>query len=534
MKAFLMYRDRDFDPDQLLSRRDRVRFRLGEDQKLNLQWLLPWNEEELRKDLGLDVLFDAMADNDDFLFEVAKVGVLSGATDIGAILYRQNILSDCIKNEAVIRSTYKLLTEAIEGEKSYFWVTRRSFPTTTLHRAVRLLEMYTETLKKLRHISDTHANRFDSEGFTALFAMLKEELSDEFFDKIRSHFTLLKFRDGALISAELGKGNKGKNYVLRVPHVDKRSWFSRLLSEAPSGYTFQLHPRDENGFNTLSTLKDQGVNIVANTLAQSADHILGFFQMLRTELAFYIGCLNLRERLARLGEPTCRPVPFAAGDRKLSFFGLYDPSLALSKGQKLVGNDIEADHKDLLVVTGANTGGKSTFLRSVGLAQLMMQAGMFAPAQAFSSEISAGVVTHFKREEDVAMVSGKWDEELARMNAIVDHLKPNSILLFNESFSSTNEREGSEIAKQIVSALVEMKVKALFVTHLYHFAQGAYSQHMHNVAFLRAERKPDGTRPFKLAEGEPLQTSYGEDLYEQIFGDNLRKDAAQQSLGPQI
>jgi DNA mismatch repair ATPase MutS len=256
---------------------------------------------------------------------------------------------------------------------------------------------------------------------------------------------------------------------------------------------------------------------VANALAQSTDHILSFFQMLRTEVAFYIACLNLHAQLRQMGEPTCLPVPARAAEQKLSFLGLYDVSLALSMEKKVVGNDLGANNKNLVVITGANTGGKSTFLRSLGLAHLMMQGGMFVPAESFSSDICEAVFTHYKREEDVTMESGKWDEELSRMSEIVDHLKSNSILLFNESFASTNEREGSEIARQIVKALIEKRVKVFFVTHLYHFARGVFEQKLDAAAFLRAERRADGTRTFKLIEGEPLQTSYGEDLYHTIF-----------------
>ena len=72
------------------------------------------------------------------------------------------------------------------------------------------------------------------------------------------------------------------------------------------------------------------------------------------------------------------------------------------------------------------------------------------------------------------MESGKWDEELSRMSDIVDRIKPNSVLLLNESFASTNEREGSEIARQIVRALLNKRVKVFFVTHLYHFAHGVF------------------------------------------------------------
>ena len=91
------------------------------------------------------------------------------------------------------------------------------------------------------------------------------------------------------------------------------------------------------------------------------------------------------------------------------------------------------------------------------------------------------------------------------------------MVLFNESFAATNEREGSEIARQIICALLEKRIKMFFVTHLYAFAHGFLDKKMTNAIFLRAERQADGGRTFKLVEGEPLQTSYGEDLYNMIF-----------------
>jgi DNA mismatch repair ATPase MutS len=92
------------------------------------------------------------------------------------------------------------------------------------------------------------------------------------------------------------------------------------------------------------------------------------------------------------------------------------------------------------------------------------------------------------------------------------------MVLFNESFAATNEREGSEIARQIVRALLEKRIKIFYVTHLYDFAYSVRKNRIGNAIFLRAERRSDGVRTFKIIEGEPLQTSYGEDLYISIFG----------------
>jgi hypothetical protein len=530
MKAFLMYRDRDFDPGQILARREReLHYRNADQAALDIRQLLPWNQAELTQDLGLEVLFNAMAARDKFLFEAAMVGVLSGVTDPSIIVYRQRILVDCLKNEAIVRDIYHIAIEAIENEKKNHWSFVR-YPSGIVRRSVDVLQMFVGVLRTLRRVADEHGQRFASDGFYRLFTMLQAELSDDYFAVIESHLRQLQFRGGVLISAELGNGNKSQNYVLRKPIKD-RPWLSRLFENGPPSYSFQLHPRDEAGAQALSVLNDQGLNLVGNALARSTDHILSFFQMLRTELAFYIGCLNLHAQLRQLGEPTCIPLPTPAAERKLSFCGLYDVALALSAGRKVVGNDLNADAKSLFIITGANTGGKSTFLRSLGLAYLMMQAGMFVGADSFSSEVCDGLVTHYKREEDATMESGKWDEELSRMSEIVDRIRPNAAILFNETFASTNEREGSEIASQIVRALLDKNVKVFFVTHLYHFAMGFFKKRFEGAKFLRAERLPDGTRPFKLVEGEPLQTSYGPDLYKTIFADgNARRRRDQTEL----
>lgn len=496
MKAFLMYKDQDFD----------------------LQRKLPSNAQALTQDLELNTLFNAMALGDEFLFEVAKKAVLSSLNnDLDTILYRQNILKDYLKNLSIVRDIYDIAVEAIAGEKKVYFGYFSKYPSAILDRSIKVLQMFVGMLKKLKNIADEHADQFESEGFTAFFAMLKRELGDEYFAQVQIHLKELKFRGGVLISAELEKGNKGANYVLRKPQ-DKKSWVQRIFDQKPPVYTFSIHPRDESGARALSELRDRGINLVANALAQSTDHILSFFDMVRTELAFYVGCLNLHGQLAQLGEPMSFPLPTASNERRHSFNGLYDVCLTLTMKQKIVGNDVNADNRDLVIITGANQGGKSTFLRSIGLSQLMMQCGMFAPAESFSSNICDGLFSHYKREEDATMKSGKLDEELSRMSDIVNNITSNSMVLFNESFAATNEREGSEIARQIVSALSEKCIKVFFVTHLYEFAHGFYDKKMENSIFLRAERQVDGARTFKLIEGEPLQTSYGEDLYKRIFG----------------
>jgi DNA mismatch repair ATPase MutS len=496
VKAHLLYRDKDFD----------------------LERPLPWNEVALVKDLSLNTLFTAMARGDTFVFEVSKRVILLGFDNgIETIRYRQNILQDCLNQPDVVQQLYAVAVDAMEKQKKHYLGVFARYPDSVLRHSIELMETFLGMLKTLRKITDSHAGKFVSEGWTAFYAMLRRELDDEYFARVEYHLVRLKFRDGVLLSAVLGKGNKGDRYVLREPPYRKETFLTRLFTQQPPVYSFTIHPRDESGFRALSELRDRGIGLVANALAQSTGHVRSFFDMMRTELAFYVGCVNLHEELDRRKISMVLPSPAAAKERRLSFQGLCDACLALSMDQRVVANDANADRQDLVIVTGANQGGKSTFLRSIGLAQLMMQCGMFVSAESLCSSIRDGLFTHYKREEDTGMKSGKLDEELSRMSDIIDHIAPHSMILFNESFAATNEREGSEIARQIISALLDKRVKIVYVTHLHELARGFHERNAGDVLFLRSERQADGTRTFKLLEGEPLQTSFGEDLYNSIF-----------------
>ncbi len=496
MKAYLMHRDRDFE----------------------LEGKLPPNQEALIQDLELEHLLRAMAQGDGFVLAVARQAILAGVrNDVETILYRQAVLKDCLANPAVVRELYDIAVGAIAGERKVHFGLYSKSPEMVLRRACEVLGMFVNLLRRLQQVSAEHARQFAAVAFTEMFATIDRELGEEYLDSVQVHLRELELRDGVLISAELGTGNKGENYTLRRPRKGTR-WSDRIFGGKGEAYSISIAERDESGARALWQLRDRGINLAANALAQAVDHILSFFNLLRAELAFYIGCLNVHGSLAQKGEPTCFPHPAEVGERRHACRGLYDVSLALLLGERVVGNDLQADDKELVIVTGANQGGKSTFLRSIGQAQLMMQCGMFVGAESYCANVCDGLFTHYKREEDAGMKSGKLDEELGRMSEIVDQMTPNSLLLLNESFAATNEREGSEIARQIVCALVEGRVKVFFVTHLYVFAHGLYEKRMRNAVFLRAERQEGGGRTFKVAVGEPLQTSFGEDLYGKIFG----------------
>lgn len=495
MKVHLMYADRDFDSGAAL----------------------PGNEPDLAADLELGVLLDAMAGDDKFLYEVARRGLHSGLASPAEVTYRQHVLANCVARPGVVRDLYDLAVAAAEAERHVYAFLFRASPDTILWRSRQVMELYLTSLHRLADFGARHAADFRSAGFTQFCATLASELTSDYFAEMEARLAELGFKLGTLMSARLGQGGKGTGYVLRR-HLPARGWRDRLPGRNRAAYSFTVPDRDEAGARALSDLTSRAVNDTANALAQSADHVKDFFRLLRDELAFYLGCLNLRTRLIAGGRPVCYPAPAAAGADRLNARGLYDASLALTLDGPVTGNDAAADGRRLIMVTGANQGGKSTFLRAVGQAQLMLQAGMFVPATELTGSVCTGVFTHYKREEDATMQRGKLDEELDRMSAIADRIRPGGLLLCNESFASTNEREGSQIAREVIRAMTKAGIRVAFVTHLYDLAESIHASGDNRVLFLRAQREPDGSRTYRLPEGAPLPTSHGEDLYQQVFG----------------
>ena len=146
MKVFLMHRDRDF--------------RLGEN--------LPPNTAELTQDLELDILLDAMAADDSFLREVAKNALLASLRDPETILYRQQILADCLSAPEVIREIYATAIEAIESERKVWSLMWERDASSALHRSTEVLQLCVNPLRRLRQIAEDNGPRFQFRGIQAV------------------------------------------------------------------------------------------------------------------------------------------------------------------------------------------------------------------------------------------------------------------------------------------------------------------------------------------------------------------------------
>lgn len=258
--------------------------------------------------------------------------------------------------------------------------------------------------------------------------------------------------------------------------------------------------------------------IVQSYVLDNTDFLLG----LMPEIEFITKGTEMLRALKNRGFVLTLPKILPDGTNRFTAKGLYNPCVALKlpEGEEIVPNDIEFSDDDCMiyVLTGPNRGGKSVITCAIGLAQAMLQLGM--PVSAEHAEISTvdGIYTHFPTGADDTIDKGRLGEECARLGEIFDCITENSLVLLDESLSSTGSYEASYIASEVLEGFCDVGCRVLFSTHLHELA-GEIDQ-INRRSAERGGSKIDtlvagieeGKRSFKIVRAKPDGKSYARDI----------------------
>ena len=515
--------------------------------------------ESVVNDLGLNFLFENAAINqqarnravkqtidiDSEISRAMRKVMMTPLRTEEELKYRQAVLKDFLANPDYTEKLYDAARRLIAAWKKHGKNERdKGNPMDTsrqLISEIRLLHIFLKALTEIKLLSRKFKPDFNSKGLRSFCERLETEYSDEWEEKIRkvlkdlsffcdeedapgdNHFFKRIVTSNIVLEGAVGTGFKFTDLKLdsvkSQEKVMQRRKSTQTVFEKLS-VTLSSEPmiivKDEESIQALAELETEVASYIFSFLQGFSRNCRDFFDALLVQSAFYAGCNNLYIRCQQIKVNTCYPT--VCEKERMKFENLMELSMGLCNRKAPVGNDGDIADKMLLIVTGANQGGKSTFLRSIGVAQIMMQSGLFVAAKRYESSLFPNFFTHFVRREDTAMNSGRLDEELGRINRIVNNLGKDSLVLLNESFATTTEEEGSVISYDIIKALGEVGVKVFTVTHLLSFAKRVYGEQRTDAAFLCAERMEDGTRTYKMIEGEPELTSFGLDLYDKVIG----------------
>lgn len=488
------------------------------------------NRNEIVQDLNLDIIFKLMSRNDPYIYKTVRTVLTNPLTDKISILYRQGIVTDCIKNYDDFYKIYEMTSQVNEAYNRYVEGMKRVNSSNMSNAAsvlssLELLGILVDGLDQLKVYLDSVEMVFQSNGMRLFYNRLCEDYSHRFVQEIKDTMKNMSFlTEGGEItfSGTIGQGLKTKDIIVNQLKKDERKGKKSLGAMVQQFYNMFRHNtvilNDSKLDQEARELEAAGLAHILKFYQSFIRELASFFESLHYQTAFYIGAANLQIRLTQLYIPTTMPQLPIKDSEEFRFRGLYDLSLAIYNRKKPICNGLETENMKLFIITGANQGGKSTYLRSIGIAQLLMQSGLFVPAEYYCNKLFSGIFSHFTRREDTAMNSGKLDEELSRMDRILGQITPDSLLLMNESFATTTEREGSKIARDVVEALYENGTRIVMVTHLFEFTKSMFEKKPEHAIFLSAERLADGTRTYRIYEREPERTSYGIDLYDDIVG----------------
>lgn len=239
------------------------------------------------------------------------------------------------------------------------------------------------------------------------------------------------------------------------------------------------------------------------------------------EFIYYVRFAQYIEKLSGRGLHFCKGTLAAeeAGERVMRARGFYNMKLAAAVSEKqetIVTNDLDFDKAHLVyVLTGANRGGKTTVTQAVGLLFALAQGGIFVPADSFVFQPADCIYTHFPADEDKTMDLGRLGEECRRFRQIYSDSTKNSLLLLNETFSTTSFEEGYFIAKDAVRAILSKGVRTIYNTHMHKlaFELEELNRPYDAVKAVSLIVKADGgNRSFKIAMAPPEGMSYAGDI----------------------
>ena len=262
------------------------------------------------------------------------------------------------------------------------------------------------------------------------------------------------------------------------------------------------------------------VKKLRDTLTKYANVAILNISGLVPEFIYYIRCAELIGSLMEKGCTFCEAQPVAEGGTSMEATGFYNLKLAMNMENvsEIVPNDLFFDEKHTVyILTGANRGGKTIITQAVGQLFLLAQGGLFVPAERFQYVPCDCIYTHFPADEDKTMDLGRLGEECIRFKEIFSQSTSRSLMLLNETFSTTSFEEGYYIAKDSVKALLTKAVRTIYNTHMHKLGENVeeFTRESTSAGAASLIMKTEaGKRSFKVALAQPEGSSYARDIAE--------------------
>ena len=494
---------------------------------------LPAVTEEVCDELGLNEIFALKTSSLTEYF----------TTDEEVISYRQAVIRDLLSVPELletlssihpilddIRELRRLDNDNVTSADSYLY-------------SITEIELYVSCLDTLRKGFKGVKDKLVSPAFMTLADFVCELAESDYYKELNAKLSALSDRVHEVKSITIGvnldrelrpesagvisinsehfKSGKLLDKILRLSF--KNDAFTTIANLTPFGKGQSDNKQEAliGAFNgAIEDVSRSSVkgwrNIVADYVMENTDFLLKLLPEIEfvsraaellTSLAEHKGCSITYPELA----------PMEA--KRFEATGLYNPRVALAIDDEIVTNDLAFDDEArIYVLTGPNRGGKSVITVALGAAQAMCQLGLPVPAQSAVISPVSGIFTHFPEGADDTIDKGRLGEECARLKEIFDAADENTMILLDESLSSTGAYEASYIASEILSAFAVMRCRGIFSTHLHELAASLPEINERSLSAGGVKLDTlvagieEGQRSFKIHRAKPDGKSYARDI----------------------
>ena len=453
-------------------------------------------------------------------------------TDIADIRFRSEVMQDLIANkelcDRINECAYEIFFLKNYGG-SYRMLRRNDINLYTLLEDLRELSVYTAVTEKLA--STLHEYEIRSDGLIAIRDELDKTVNNENFaelkrdlDEIRKDLSTVQ---GAIIGVNFTSDLDIDN-VSAIEFVPNKIVSKYGIVERLTAFRFV----DPNEHSTRKArIPDPLLAAIAPKLQVAlkkhyADILKAFNKYADFDtrsitemyegLIFYVAMARFGRGLKDKGYELC--FPDISEKKGFEVKGLYNIRLAIDGEKDIVKNDFTfSEDERIFILTGPNRGGKTIIEQAIGITSFMAAHGLFVTASSFTGRPFGNILTHFPIDENLTINYGRLGEEAIRIKDIVNNTDENTLILFNETYSTTSATDGVYLSKDLIRVLKEKGAYVIFNTHLHELARDIPEMDkwdgQGNIISIVMERK-DGRNTFMLKRAAPDTTSYARNIAE--------------------
>lgn len=389
------------------------------------------------------------------------------------VIYRQEIMKD-LQNDKL----YNCVDEFPNGMNLMKEQTEQlkylTYPLQKEYAFLLAADYYCITVKIFKNnLSDVN---FHSEGFIKLYEFLSQYIKSNDFVFLHKEVELLKKSLADIQYCVRIKNNhiQVSNYLGEEDYSREiESFFYKFRQGNVKDYTYKYsHPC------RMNHVEAKILELVAELNSETFTHLSQFFQQNQSfvnasisrfdrEIQFYITWLDYIESFKKAGLSYCYP-EITSNKSDVFCKNCYDLALTkklLEEHKSVICNHFDLKNKErIIVVTGPNQGGKTTFARMFGQVHYLAALGCLIPGNSARLFLPDQIFTHFERIENSNSLNGKLKDDLIRANTILQTATQNSLLIFNEIFSSTTLKDAIFLSKKIMDQVSSLDLIAVWVT----------------------------------------------------------------------